>query len=101
MAESYGGCAGAVAWGEGVTRHTTLMSVDFLSYVSIIAFRVLPWMGLMEVNGLDRTTRRDSIAREDSDAESLNGFGEFDPWTAWAYKPRTISLLLIGACLLV
>ncbi|KAJ8493588.1 hypothetical protein OPV22_015309 [Ensete ventricosum] len=62
---------------------------------------VLPWMGLMEVNGLDRTTRRDSIAREDSDAESLNGFGEFDPWTAWAYKPRTISLLLIGACLLV
>ncbi|XP_064990959.1 CDP-diacylglycerol--serine O-phosphatidyltransferase 1-like isoform X2 [Musa acuminata AAA Group] len=58
-------------------------------------------MGFMEANGLDRTTRRDNIAREDSDAESLNGFGEFDPWTAWAYKPRTISLLLIGACLLV
>ncbi|CAL9114144.1 unnamed protein product [Musa textilis] len=63
--------------------------------------RVLPWMGFMEANGLDRTTRRDYIAREDNDAESLNGFGEFDPWTAWAYKPRTISLLLIGACLLV
>lgn len=26
---------------------------------------------------------------------------EYDPWTAWLYKPRTISLLLVGACLLI
>nr|XP_018679366.1 PREDICTED: CDP-diacylglycerol--serine O-phosphatidyltransferase 1 isoform X2 [Musa acuminata subsp. malaccensis] len=73
----------------------------FPSFLFFCVCGVLPWMGFMEANGLDRTTRRDYIAREDSDAESLNGFGEFDPWTAWAYKPRTISLLLIGACLLV
>lgn len=26
---------------------------------------------------------------------------ELDPWTAWAYRPRTISLLLVGACFLM
>ena len=26
---------------------------------------------------------------------------ELDPWTAWAYKPRTVTLLLIGACFLM
>eukprot|EP00249_Psilotum_nudum_P022207 c28417_g1_i1 orf=352-1635(-) len=26
---------------------------------------------------------------------------DLDPWTAWAYRPRTLSLLLLGACLLV
>lgn len=26
---------------------------------------------------------------------------EYDPWTAWLYKPRTISVLLVGACLLI
>jgi phosphatidylserine synthase 2 len=26
---------------------------------------------------------------------------EYDPWTAWLYKPRTISVLLVGACLLM
>jgi len=36
----------------------------------------------------------------------MNGGGgdvetDLDPWTAWAYKPRTISLLLIGACFLM
>jgi phosphatidylserine synthase 2 len=36
----------------------------------------------------------------------MNGGGgdvetDLDPWTAWAYKPRTISLLLIGACFLI
>jgi phosphatidylserine synthase 2 len=26
---------------------------------------------------------------------------EYDPWTAWLYRPRTISVLLVGACLLM
>ncbi|KAK4763468.1 hypothetical protein SAY87_012906 [Trapa incisa] len=26
---------------------------------------------------------------------------DLDPWTAWAYKPRTITFLLIGACFLI
>ncbi|AQK92006.1 CDP-diacylglycerol--serine O-phosphatidyltransferase 1 [Zea mays] len=33
-----------------------------------------------------------------------NGGGggeEYDPWTAWLYKPHTISVLLVGACLLM
>lgn len=32
---------------------------------------------------------------------TLNIEDDHDPWTAWAYKPRTITLLLIGACFLV
>jgi phosphatidylserine synthase 2 len=31
----------------------------------------------------------------------VNNFGDVDPWTAWAYKPRTISLLLMGTCRLM
>jgi len=26
---------------------------------------------------------------------------EYDPWTEWLYKPHTISVLLVGACLLM
>ncbi|XP_078428378.1 phosphatidyl serine synthase family protein isoform X2 [Wolffia australiana] len=26
---------------------------------------------------------------------------DLDPWTAWAYTPRTVTLLLLGACLLI
>jgi phosphatidylserine synthase 2 len=26
---------------------------------------------------------------------------EYDPWTAWLYKPHTISVLVVGACLLM
>lgn len=55
----------------------------------------------MEVNGLQQINRAEHAVREYNDAKSLNGVGEFDPWTAWAYKPRTISLLLFGACLLM
>ncbi|KAL6848631.1 hypothetical protein ACP4OV_021214 [Aristida adscensionis] len=29
------------------------------------------------------------------------GAEEYDPWTAWLYKPHTISVLLVGACLLI
>uniref|UniRef100_A0A0D9YD91 CDP-diacylglycerol--serine O-phosphatidyltransferase n=1 Tax=Oryza glumipatula TaxID=40148 RepID=A0A0D9YD91_9ORYZ len=29
------------------------------------------------------------------------GVEEYDPWTAWLYKPHTVSVLLAGACLLI
>ncbi|CAH8382506.1 unnamed protein product [Eruca vesicaria subsp. sativa] len=49
----------------------------------------------MEHNGYTKETRKEHFGR-------MNGVeSELDPWTAWAYKPRTISLLLIGACLLI
>ncbi|XP_066361777.1 CDP-diacylglycerol--serine O-phosphatidyltransferase 2 isoform X1 [Miscanthus floridulus] len=33
--------------------------------------------------------------------DSSGGGEEYDPWTAWLYKPHTISVLLVGACLLI
>lgn len=53
------------------------------------------WWGLMVFEKM----RADHIVRENSHLKSLND--EFDPWTAWAYRPHTISLLLFGACLLM
>ncbi|KAG0461550.1 hypothetical protein HPP92_021847 [Vanilla planifolia] len=55
----------------------------------------------MEVNGLKKSMKRDVVIFKDSDIKSMNDLGEFDPWTAWAYKPRTISLLLFGTCLII
>ncbi|GFZ15949.1 phosphatidyl serine synthase family protein [Actinidia rufa] len=53
----------------------------------------------MELNRRHR--RRDHNAGENGDTSSLASADELDPWTAWAYKPRTISLLLVGACFLI
>jgi phosphatidylserine synthase 2 len=33
--------------------------------------------------------------------DNNTNIGNVDPWTAWMYKPRTISLLLFGTCLLI
>lgn len=54
----------------------------------------------MEPNG-HRQMRRKEILHENGDLDSSYIEDEFDPWTAWAYKPRTITLLLIGACFLI
>lgn len=55
----------------------------------------------MEPNGYNRKERK----REPFGTMNGNGGGDvdadLDPWTAWAYRPRTISLLLIGACFLM
>jgi hypothetical protein len=37
---------------------------------------------------------------KDNNHNSIS-IGEVDPWTAWIYKPHTISLLLCGTCLLM
>ncbi|KAG8639170.1 CDP-diacylglycerol--serine O-phosphatidyltransferase 1 isoform X2 [Manihot esculenta] len=53
----------------------------------------------MEPNGHRRVRRKEHIVHQNGDM--ISSVGDVDPWTAWAYKPRTISLLLIGACLLI
>ncbi|XP_020547435.1 CDP-diacylglycerol--serine O-phosphatidyltransferase 1-like isoform X2 [Sesamum indicum] len=55
----------------------------------------------MEHNGNRRARRKDRVAYQNGDLSTSSSEDEFDPWTAWAYKPRTITLLLIGACFLV
>uniref|UniRef100_A0A0E0MQN4 CDP-diacylglycerol--serine O-phosphatidyltransferase n=2 Tax=Oryza rufipogon TaxID=4529 RepID=A0A0E0MQN4_ORYRU len=54
----------------------------------------------MEVNGHHKP-RREYNGRECNGVQSVNNFGDIDPWTAWAYKPRTVSLLLMGTCFLI
>ncbi|CAN0877045.1 CDP-diacylglycerol--serine O-phosphatidyltransferase 1 [Linum grandiflorum] len=51
-------------------------------------------------NGSERIERKDHRVHENGDSE-LSSIGDVDPWTAWAYQPRTISLLLVGACFLI
>jgi phosphatidylserine synthase 2 len=54
----------------------------------------------MEANGHDKPSR-EYIGRECNGVKPVSNFGEVDPWTAWAYRPRTISLLLMGTCFLM
>ncbi|KEH44151.1 CDP-diacylglycerol--serine O-phosphatidyltransferase 1 isoform X1 [Medicago truncatula] len=54
----------------------------------------------MEYNGHRRANRYDCVVKENGDSH-LSNDDEHDPWTAWAYKPRTITLLLIGAGFLI
>lgn len=55
----------------------------------------------MEVNGHRRGRRRDHVAQHNGEVSTSTTEDELDPWTAWAYKPRTITLLFIGACFLI
>ena len=55
----------------------------------------------MEPNGQRRVRRKDDPAEENGNVSLISVGEELDPWTAWAYRPRTVSLLLIGACFLM
>ena len=55
----------------------------------------------MEPNGHRRVRKRDQLVQENGDTDLSCSVDELDPWTAWAYKPRTVSLLFIGACFLM
>jgi phosphatidylserine synthase 2 len=55
----------------------------------------------MEPNGQRRVRRKDDPAEENGNVSLISVGEELDPWTAWAYRPRTVSLLLIGACFLI
>lgn len=55
----------------------------------------------MEVNGHQKARLKDFVPHQNGDVNSSSNDYEFDPWTSWAYKPHTITFLLIGACFLV
>ena len=55
----------------------------------------------MEPNGQRRVRKKEHFAEENGHVSLTSGGEELDPWTAWAYRPRTVSLLLIGACFLM
>ncbi|KAL8491629.1 hypothetical protein ACS0TY_023284 [Phlomoides rotata] len=52
-------------------------------------------------NGHWRARQKVSVAYQNGHSNTSSSEDEHDPWTAWAYKPRTVTLLLIGACFLV
>lgn len=54
----------------------------------------------MELIGPRRANKKNHLLRENGDS-LLSNVDDLDPWTAWAYKPRTVSLLLLGACFLI
>ncbi|XP_076956055.1 CDP-diacylglycerol--serine O-phosphatidyltransferase 1-like isoform X1 [Bidens hawaiensis] len=55
----------------------------------------------MDANGHRRGRRQGNAGQYNGEVSTLTTVDEFDPWTAWAYKPRTITLLFIGACFLI
>lgn len=55
----------------------------------------------MDVSGDRRHRINNRAAQENGGIGPLAAADELDPWTAWAYKPRTITLLLVGACFLM
>ncbi|KAL0865083.1 hypothetical protein Bca101_044201 [Brassica carinata] len=55
----------------------------------------------MEPNGYRKERKREPFGRMNGNGNGSYVDADLDPWTAWAYKPRTISLLLIGACFLI
>lgn len=55
----------------------------------------------MEPNGHRGVRTTDHLIQENGDSSLSSDVDELDPWTAWAYKPHTISFLLIGACFLM
>ncbi|KAL5718340.1 L-serine-phosphatidylethanolamine phosphatidyltransferase [Ranunculus cassubicifolius] len=54
----------------------------------------------MEANG-HRKTKKSSFVEGNCEVISPSDSDGLDPWTAWAYKPHTVSFLLIGAGLLI
>uniref|UniRef100_M1D0A2 CDP-diacylglycerol--serine O-phosphatidyltransferase n=1 Tax=Solanum tuberosum TaxID=4113 RepID=M1D0A2_SOLTU len=55
----------------------------------------------MEPNGHRKGNKKNTVSLQNGDLSTLNIDDELDPWTSWANKPHTITLLLIGACLLI
>lgn len=55
----------------------------------------------MEHNGLMSEKKKGQNSGENDDLSLHSATEELDSWTAWAYRPHTISLLLVGACLLI
>ncbi|MCO5588877.1 hypothetical protein L7F22_042838 [Adiantum nelumboides] len=73
---------------ENDTRHTSLRSSTLVS----------PFCGGLFVMANELVLERPPLLlRRGTSIEEK----DLDPWTAWAYRPRTLTFLLLGACLLV
>ncbi|CAH9136606.1 unnamed protein product [Cuscuta epithymum] len=55
----------------------------------------------MDHNGHRSSNQRILVSMQNGNGFSTNSVDELDPWTAWLYKPRTVTLLFIGACFLI
>ncbi|RAL40221.1 unnamed protein product [Cuscuta campestris] len=55
----------------------------------------------METNGHRRGSKKNVVSIQNGHLNISSCVDELDPWTAWAYKPHTITLLFIGACFLI
>ncbi|GKB26494.1 CDP-diacylglycerol--serine O-phosphatidyltransferase 1 isoform X1, partial [Tanacetum coccineum] len=55
----------------------------------------------MEPNVYKRGRKKSNAAQQSREGSILIDDDDLDPWTAWAYKPRTITLLFIGSCFLI
>ncbi|MQM08997.1 hypothetical protein Taro_041856 [Colocasia esculenta] len=92
--------------GSSPPRLTSLPSAAPAAAVVAPAVRsaVAPWWRSSSppaVTTVRRNKRSDHAEGRANGVQCVNNADELDPWTAWAYKPRTITLLLLGACLLI
>ncbi|XP_071928738.1 CDP-diacylglycerol--serine O-phosphatidyltransferase 1 isoform X5 [Coffea arabica] len=55
----------------------------------------------MDPNDHQKMRRKDYTAKQNGNVNISSADDELDPWTAWAYKPRTLTLLFVGACFLI
>ncbi|XP_031114265.1 CDP-diacylglycerol--serine O-phosphatidyltransferase 1-like [Ipomoea triloba] len=55
----------------------------------------------MEPNGHRQGNKKNLVSMQNGEVNSTSSVDELDPWTAWLYKPRTVTLLFIGACFLI
>ncbi|CAM6099516.1 unnamed protein product [Calypogeia fissa] len=51
----------------------------------------------------ERQSARDDLVVEDHDRDSklMKLLKDLDPWTAWAYNPHTVTVLILGSCFLI
>lgn len=62
---------------------------------------IFPRLWAMDPNDQKRVRRKDYTTKQNGDASISTVNDELDPWTAWAYKPHTITFLFVGACFLM
>lgn len=76
---------------------STLRLIVSVLVIVVVAVIYSSLYSFMESNGHKRGRRKDYVAQ----FTTFSSNDELDPWTAWAYKPRTITFLFIGSCFLM
>lgn len=98
-----------ILWKCGMFNFNIGFFLNFLllDYMFVYLYR-LQWsydidntIFFMEPNCYKRGRRKDNVSQESGAVSIFISDDELDPWTAWAYKPRTITLLFIGSCFLM